>query len=1268
MSESASFAPVLEVSLFGTLSLKKNGELLQLPSSKDARHLLIYLLLNRKKTHPRASLLGVFWAEETESRARKALSQAIWHIRRYLPELLNTDTLTLSISSEYPISIDIENFQKLTENHQATNSNLEEAIDLYRGDLLDGIYEEWALLEREYLHGVYLKTLEILIQKEIMDANYQKAIDLSQKLLEKDILRERTHREIMRLHYLLKRPKAALRQYKTCCELLEKELGVEPEAETKRLAEEIIRQSNEDIVPHLPQSTPKPQTIDFQREHPLSIALVGREDERVAILQHVENIFKGKGGMLLLEGAAGIGKTRLLQEIARDAEWRGAQILWGQTQDIETLPAFAFIMNALNEGLTTLRISQLTDLIEPLWLQVLSLFIPKLSAEDSGSTTVPLLNPEQEQARLAEAVTTFISTWGEITPLVLLLEDLHWADEDTLQLLPTLAERLREYAVLVVGTYRGEEMRTMPVKWEQLQRMDRSGLLERHKLRKLDTQSSGELIQRCLGLSESAPAFENRIYQETDGNPLFILETLRTLQDEGLLTQTKDGGWQTPWDEETVDYAELPLPVMVEQLIARRLEWLSDDSRRALNIAAILGAEVDFSFLSAVFEADTKNLLEACRDLVIRQLLLETPDGYRFSHDKIRQVTRKEMNTEERISLHQRVISILKEKSPKQIAALAYHAEQGELRDEAIEYYQEAAQQAENAHAYATALAHYEQAINLAEKEKFPEELYFDLLAGHENTASLLGKRTAQAEDIEKMQTLAGDDEEKLYQIALRKAKHQTQVSEYAASCEAAKQAFKLAQKLNDKGKECAALGALGSALSLQGQTEDSLPPLRDAIQLATEIGNTEQETQYRRALASALLGIRNYDEAKDELLDSLEMAKQGNNILEQAEIFNLLGIIYMERGESEKAQEVYEKSIEYCHQIGYLYGEARALINLGNLHYFQGRLDKTLKLYDQGINIFWRLGAKRGEVHVRLNRASITLNMFGTTEKVEEDALFAMKYAEEVDDPISKGQALTALAESQRQKGDLKTARKYQERGLNSIKESGDRWILAQEYRKLALLNILEKKPEPALKNLKNGISICDEIGLADLKPPMLAMRGLAYLQQDRHKEALQATSEAMSFLKPGIEQAHLLPYWHSQVLEKIGRIEEKQAAIQQAYEMLQKSLSGLPDDLRDTSLAQIPEHREIVAAWEESQPKLIRVTLEKINGGGEKIEITWTLATPEDTQIKKKVARRHHQLSRLLREAEEQGVVATHQNLADALNVGLRTIERDIASLGKQ
>lgn len=1254
---------MLQIRLFGPLTFEQDGQSLPLPASVQARDLLAYLALFHARQHNRSVLAGTFWPDQTEERARRALSQALWQIRRTLPDLVFAEAETVRFAPPDSFQVDALDFERLvkaafnTAPQETIRQELEQALALYRADFMEGKYADWALLERERLRELYLLALERLGQLEKSCGHYDRALDLALRLSDADPLNEAAYREAMRLYLLLDQPQAALRQFESCRQILRRELEVEPEPETLALAEEIGNR---------PQRTPEAEAGQKGRGSLIPAPLVGREAERAALMVFLEGIFQGLGGLVLLEGEAGVGKTRLLQDIARDAEWRGAQVLWGCAREAQERKPFAPLVEALQSGLSPLRVMQVQQVVERIWLQVV---FPLLSPHPTlpAIEPAPPLPPAQEGARLVEAIASLLQGWASITPLLLILEDLHWADQDTLHVLAALARRLTRLGILLIGSYRGEEARTRPQVWEAMQAVSRANLLERRVLSRLDKLATRELIRRSLGLAGPAPLFEERLFRETDGNPLFVLETLRALQDEGLLYRGADGGWSTPWDETTADYAELPLAPLIEQVIFRRVEQLPAALRQILNIAAVFGANLDFRLLNAAVGLETESLLDAIRELLHLRFLEEIQEGYRFHHDLIRQVILARMDEAERRQRHQDAARIIEATRPEQVEGLAFHFTEGRLWEKAIHYHQQAGLQAARAFAYVSALAHYDQAVGISGLVGEPTETVFNLHAGREKILDILGNREAQNEAIQIMLALAGEDIQKLCQAHLRRAWFLAETSRYEEAQSEARQALELGKNSRDLSAQAEALNTLGTAFTWQGKTAEAAPPLKEAIALAHRAQDYRAEARYRRALASALLGIREYDAAQKEAETSLEQAAQQNDPLEQAEVFNLLGIIHMEHGDPETARGMYEQSLQLSCKAGYSYGEGRALTNLGNLHYFQGRLNKTLECYDQAIDIFASLEEKRGEVQLRLNRASISLNMLGNTPQLIEDAQFALEYAMRTNDPLSKGQALTVLAEAERQNGDYKAARKHLTQGIQEMELGGDLWLLVQEYRTLGMLNIEEKRPQEALENLEHALSICRERGLTSMEVPIIAIRGLALLQQGHLNEALQATSEAVSRLKSDVEQGYLLHFWHAQVLQSLGCPKESQASMQKAYELLEAALSGLSAEQKSMSYENIPEHRAILAAWQEASPQQVTARMPQAGETGKTVTVEWTPFAPKDNQICGKVARRRHRLQRLLEEARQQGAAPTQRDLAEALGVGLRTIERDMAALRK-
>ncbi|RME87340.1 MAG: hypothetical protein D6770_09570, partial [Anaerolineae bacterium] len=1000
-----------------------------------------------ERPHPRDVLLGLFWPEYSENRARRALSQALWNIRSEYSDLLKITADTIQVSPRQNLWVDVEEFRRLacpyidTEVLPEAYEDLHQASLLYRGDFLEDIYDDWALLERERLRELYLQTLEMLIRLEKKAGRYQQALDLSLVLLDKDPLREAAHREAMRLYHLLGRPEAALQQFEKCRHILKEELALEPNPETVALIREIATRSGKALPPHLPLMPHRAEPVDLRIKHPIPIALVGRSKERADLLMHVDAVFSGQGGMVLMDGEAGVGKTRLLQEVARDAEWRGAQVLWGAGDELGATAPYAPLCNALTSGLSSLRISQLRQTVDTLWLRVLKPLLPPLAVHLPNLEPLPSLEPAQERARLVEAVQHLLAGWAKAVPLIVILEDVHWMDADTLDLLLALAPRLKACGVLFICTSRRGEVRDQPATWQRLRHLDRTGALSRYEIDRLDAEATGELIRRALGLTKPAPLFEKRIYRETAGNPLFVLETLRALQDEQLLVQDEKGDWHTPWDETTSDYAELPLTPLLEQVISRRLQRLAPDLRDLLNLIAVLGQQVSPDLLQAAAALPAEQLFSEVRELVLRHFLRETPEGYTFVHAKIRQVVYGELAPEERIRYHLRAAEALEAKAPHRVEALAHHYTLGQAWKKAVYYHYQAGRGARQSFSYPLARKHFSEALALLEHAEDAPVERFDLLAAREEVLDILGEREAQSADLDAMQEMARDDSSKLCRVALRRARLLAHLSRYRESLAVSRHALDLSRELGDTLLQAEALNAIVTVLARQGKDQECIPLLQEAIGLSRQAGDAIAESRYRRALANSLLGLREYEAARKELEAALRQATQRNDLLELAEIYNLLGIISMERGDSEQARLAYEESIKHSRAIGFRFGEARALSNLGNLYYFLGHLGQMLEYYEKSAVIFQALNDKRGELRVLLNWASVSLNVLGDSQRVLDIGRRAWDYARQTDDALIGGTALVLMGDAELQSGDYHRARDHLTQGIRLLESTGDRW-----------------------------------------------------------------------------------------------------------------------------------------------------------------------------------------------------------------------------------
>ncbi|OIO93378.1 MAG: hypothetical protein AUK03_08290 [Anaerolineae bacterium CG2_30_64_16] len=1307
--------PILRVYLFGGLTLTWDDRPLTAIAGRAARSLFAYLITYRDRPHTRDLLAGVFWPDLPDAQARRRLSHALWQIGCVLDPLpasvpfLTTQVDLVQFNVMAPGWVDVEEFERLVDRetgklvdwsrgqhtnlpiYQSTNlsgglSALREAVALYRGDFLAGFYDDWAVIERERLRDLYLWALNRLVALSKAAGAYEEALLYAQRLTAEDPLQEEGHRELMRLYHFLNREREAMQQYALVRAILAEELGAEPMPATVALYREIAASAEAVESPHLPLAVAglRPSRSPLL-EGAGQAPLVAREAERAALIDHLERAMSGRGRTVLVVGEAGVGKTRLLQEVARDAGWRGVQVSWGRGRELAEPSPFGLFSQALQGGLSPLRAGQLAQLVDGVWLREVSLLLPDLAKWLPDLPPHVPLEPDpssraghQERMRLLEGLTRTVLALAEIAPHLLILEDLHWADEATLEALAHLARHLRharaagaESRLLLIGSCRSEEAQERPAVWQALQTLDRVGGCERVELPPLTEAETGALVRRGLGLTRSVPHFEARLYRETQGNPLFVLETLRALHDEGVLYRDPSGEWSTPWDDITTDYTELALPSEVYQVITRRLARLGPDERGLSNTAAVLGANFDFALLSRTSRVERQAALKAAGELIQRRILEEEPTCYRFSHDKLRQVAYAEMPETERRQLHRRAGEALEAVAPGRTAELAHHFEQGHVWGKAVQYHHLAGKQAQAVHTPAIAVEHFTSAIDLAKRAGLSREGQFDLLAAREATLDLLGEREAQAADLTVMAHQAAGNPHLLAAARRRRALYLMHIGQHADAEVAAQSALAVAEQAEDQVEQAAALFALGAILRRRGQAEAAIQRLEAAISRYRSLGDLAGEAEAQHTLAATLHAQSQYAAARRAAQIALDLHEQGADRLGQAETLGLLGTIQMEQGDHPAATDCYHRALEIVRAAGYRYGEGLNLTNLGNLCYFQGQITAALEYYDQATAAFGSIGERRGEAYVRANAATLRQAILGDYETASADATAALAFFRESGDRGGEAQCLDTLGEIARQQGDWALAHERLAAALAASQAAGDRWTELSNHRSLISLLLDEERPAAAMTHLEHAEVICEELQLAERSVDLLIDKARILLALGQLDATLEAVTQAMAALKPGVEQAYLAPFIHFRILRALGKNDAAGAALAQAHQLLMTFLQGLSPDQQRVSMAHVPAHREILAAWQAGRPQLPRLLPRAGVPTGrplredEWVEVTWKVSAAEDNVIFGKTARRQHRLRRLLREAAAQAAAPTVDDLAAALEVSRATIKRDLAEL---
>ncbi len=1256
--------PALQIRLLGSLNLIWDDKPLAIPGSPTIRSLLAYLIFNHNHPIARDRLLGMFWPERSDSQARRALSNALWRIRQTLGPAgvrlaaePNCITFILNPHDE----LDIVAFADKTINEP------DQAVAFYQGDFMEECYDDWAILERERLNELYLGTLERLINFQKQQGRYDQAIAYALRLVAADPLRETAHQDLMRLYHLVGRPQAALEQYTKLCELLSIELGVTPMPATAALYDE--------IKATLEQGDADPSTRSHLLRDLSHLPFVGRNSERAALIGALQSAAQGHGSVVLVRGGVGVGKSRLVAEAIADAEWHAFQVGVGTAKPATTLMAYHTLQVALAPLLTPMRVTQLSELLEPVWLNTVATIFPPI-VQHLEIFPPPPLEPQEERRRLWEGITRLLGALASISPVLLALEDVHWMDDATLAVLPHLVARLSASRLVLILSYRPAEARERSSVWEMLESLNRCLPLLRLELLPFERPETVALLQRALGATgkESlVDAFAERLQCDTGGNAFLLIESLKSLLEQGFLSCPSPGQWTLP-------SADLPLlsGIPARELVNGRLAHLPPMSRTVLELAAVLGEQAEFPVLSNMSMIEPACLLPALETLTRRGFLVESETHYRFGHDHIQETAYGLIAPERRQQMHRTAGAVLEKFYPEWVENLALHYDQGHVWNKALHYHWQAGKRAAGASAYPVALQHYDRAVDLVDAAGLPADRHFDLLNDRESVLDVLCRREEQVEDLETMTRLVSecDASHHLAELYRRRARFLGQMSRYPEARESISLALTLADFEKDEAARASALIVLGTILTWSGHPDEAIPHFREAIALYQRLGDPAGEAEAHDVLGEALLSITSLDAAEQELKFALSLHRSLKNRVGESKVLMNLGITLMERGDNETAITYYRSALDISREIGYRYNEILALGNLANLFYCQGNAAQAINAYDAIIPLCETIGERRVEAQARINRASMRFTLIGDAAPALADVEASLAYHHEAGDPVGEGQCLCVRGQIALQEGRLKEARADLEQGLAMLLGSGERWVAVQVYHFLTRLSLVEGRPNVALHYVNEAQGICQELDLADWAFNMLALRGLVLLAQGQPEAALAATTEAVAHVTPDMAEAYQIFFWHYRVLAALGQKDQARDAIQRAYQCLSEALKDFSPDARARSLEQIGEHRAIVAAGEASRPRQVSVCLPHINApiagrtlcDDEWINVVWTIAAPEDGEIADKVARRRHQLLRLLREAAEQSASPTIETLSTALEVAPRTIKRDLAALRAQ
>ena len=703
--------PTLHIRLLGEFLLLSDETPVTTVDLPRLQSLSAYLVLHHGTPQPRFRLASLFWPDTTDAQALSNLRTLVHRLRQALPNAdsyLRIDRHNLQWlpqSVETPWVLDVQEFENAlmraeraeqAQDVTETGKALQLAVSLYRGELLPSCYDEWLLPERDRLRQANLRALERLINLLQREHNYESAIEMAQRLLRHDPLHEATYRRLMRLFAARGDRAAALRVYHTCASVLERELGAEPSHATREVYDRLRHMEERGTSAVV---SPAPRLMETP--------LIGRAREWAQLQAAWRQISHTATSLVILSGEAGIGKTRLAEELVAWASRQGATIASARCYAPEGELAYAPVTTWLRQAAIRAAFPRLSGI----WLTEVARLVPDVLVERPDvAQPGPLLESWQRQ-RLFEALArTILATYQ---PLLLLLDDIHWCDQETLEWLHYLFRFDAQAPLMLIGTLRPEEIVVGHPLRTLLNALRRNQQVTEIALGALDGNDTAELAAQMVG-RQLDPHITATLYQETEGNPLFIVETVRA-----DLIERHAGG-------ELSLHAGLSLPAAVQAVIDARLEHLTPLAHQIVRLASVIGRDFTFAVLAKASHEDENALIRALDELWQRRIIREQGvDAYDFSHDTLREVCYASLSSTRRRYLHRDVAHALEQvyagaldRVSGQIAA---HYEQARLLEQAVTYYQRAGEAAMQVYAHAEAMALFRQALLLFESTSHGE-------------------------------------------------------------------------------------------------------------------------------------------------------------------------------------------------------------------------------------------------------------------------------------------------------------------------------------------------------------------------------------------------------------------------------------------------------------------------------------------------------------------------------------------------------------------
>lgn len=987
----------LNVRLLGKPELSFDGKVLRWKAPPKAYPLLAMLALDHGKGLPRRQLAVSLWPDDLESDGLTKLRRHLYHLNRMLPSIEKVEWIAqtrdlILWNDDAPAWFDVRAFRDALD-----AGRIREAVELYRGDLLDESYDEIVLQQREPLRAAYLEAL-LLATREVRESrDYALATAYAEKLLTIDEWNEEGVREWMSAKYESGDRSAALAMYERFAKRLKDEFSVAPTAQTSALRETIRAGLHLSVSPVEALRSPTPTA-----QRGWTFPFVGRAQELQTLGAAWSRAARGNGTLVFLSGEAGIGKSRLAAELAGVVESQGGAVLVGRTSIPEAEP-YQAILAAIRNALPLLSRLEGTDA----WLGVLARVLPELHALRSDLVEEEL-PPAGARKRLFEAIVRAFEQVCRVRPLYVVLEDLHDAGPATIELLEALGRRIGALPILVLVTYRSEETATAsPL------RLLRAALTGEHRAiaQPLSRLTPGTIAHLVSSQVAQDDALSDAVARLSEGNPLFASQLLAGYMENHVVPDATAA---------VHDICEA---------IAIRADRLAAQTRTVAEIAAVLGGTFRADMIADTGGMSEDAVLDALGELMDRGLVREAGGSlqYAFSHALIASTLYAQCAPTKRAARHRRVADLLERErggGAASAVSIARHWKAAGEPQRACRAYLRAADLAGRLYARADAIAFAREALALAADDQQRADAAFTVAYTEATYSRYIGDRERQRVAIDTMMKMTADgasaERRGIALHALGSFYHLTSQLDLALAPLQEALAIAIAHDRNEDALDIRfRMSHAHSTLARYEEAEREIAAMESSPAAFSTYART-LIARARIALASSRQDTAMADASAHELLD---ISRATDDLEGQVQARTALGWV-MQCNDTDAAtiRRNYEEAIDAAQRLKFLQGNVAASIDLGQFESRIGNYDAAIEIFDR---VIASLPSDKPEVFLGFciaNRAR-ALCARGDVAEAHETALQAWNVAQALRIPRLSAAAGTVLGMTSFHTGERESA-----------------------------------------------------------------------------------------------------------------------------------------------------------------------------------------------------------------------------------------------------